>query len=293
MPVLTPTHRRRRCSSMRQVLGRNCRFLQGPDTDPKAVEKIRKVAAAIRFDRCPPPPPPTRSVCRTFSRNFTKYEVLRMQTTSNIAPFVYTHRGYALPSKHAPDTHTPKPMKAVRGGMKELPKNSHALFFFTFGCFYLTGPLLPFARPAPLPHPCAAPPVLFLLLMPYSGRGLDCCCCCCRACCCWTCWTCLCAWRGRGCPHRTCTRFFVSKQAIEKGMVSNRLGVLVPPVCVCVPALWALVGVALAAAAAAAAGVEFVKFVVTVFRVKCLLIVVVARSPAEHRNQKRYGKVLL
>lgn len=27
----------------RQVLGRNCRFLQGPDTDPKAVEKIRKV----------------------------------------------------------------------------------------------------------------------------------------------------------------------------------------------------------------------------------------------------------
>nr|AML79083.1 putative LOV domain-containing protein [Sargassum hemiphyllum] len=25
-----------------QVLGRNCRFLQGPDTDPKAVEKIRK-----------------------------------------------------------------------------------------------------------------------------------------------------------------------------------------------------------------------------------------------------------
>lgn len=25
-----------------QVLGRNCRFLQGPDTDPKAVEKIRR-----------------------------------------------------------------------------------------------------------------------------------------------------------------------------------------------------------------------------------------------------------
>lgn len=25
-----------------QVLGRNCRFLQGPDTDPKAVEKVRK-----------------------------------------------------------------------------------------------------------------------------------------------------------------------------------------------------------------------------------------------------------
>jgi PAS domain S-box-containing protein len=28
--------------SMDQVLGRNCRFLQGPDSDPKAVEKIRK-----------------------------------------------------------------------------------------------------------------------------------------------------------------------------------------------------------------------------------------------------------
>lgn len=27
----------------RKVLGRNCRFLQGPDTDPKAIEKIRKV----------------------------------------------------------------------------------------------------------------------------------------------------------------------------------------------------------------------------------------------------------
>lgn len=26
----------------RQVLGRNCRFLQGPDTDPEAVAKIRK-----------------------------------------------------------------------------------------------------------------------------------------------------------------------------------------------------------------------------------------------------------
>lgn len=26
----------------RQVLGRNCRFLQGPDTDPNAVAKIRK-----------------------------------------------------------------------------------------------------------------------------------------------------------------------------------------------------------------------------------------------------------
>jgi PAS domain S-box-containing protein len=25
-----------------QVLGRNCRFLQGPETDPKAVEKIRR-----------------------------------------------------------------------------------------------------------------------------------------------------------------------------------------------------------------------------------------------------------
>lgn len=29
-----------------QVLGRNCRFLQGPDTDPKAVEKIRKASAS-------------------------------------------------------------------------------------------------------------------------------------------------------------------------------------------------------------------------------------------------------
>ncbi|CAM9202407.1 unnamed protein product [Ascophyllum nodosum] len=28
--------------SLDEVLGRNCRFLQGPDTDPKAVEKIRK-----------------------------------------------------------------------------------------------------------------------------------------------------------------------------------------------------------------------------------------------------------
>ncbi|CAN0008823.1 unnamed protein product [Ectocarpus sp. 8 AP-2014] len=31
-----------------QVLGRNCRFLQGPDTDPKAVEKIRKASARAR-----------------------------------------------------------------------------------------------------------------------------------------------------------------------------------------------------------------------------------------------------
>merc|ERR1711935_1071472 len=28
-----------------QVLGRNCRFLQGPETDPQAVEKIRKAVA--------------------------------------------------------------------------------------------------------------------------------------------------------------------------------------------------------------------------------------------------------
>ncbi len=27
--------------SLNEVLGRNCRFLQGPDTDPKAVDKIR------------------------------------------------------------------------------------------------------------------------------------------------------------------------------------------------------------------------------------------------------------
>ena len=28
--------------SLDQVLGRNCHFLQGPETDPKAVEKIRR-----------------------------------------------------------------------------------------------------------------------------------------------------------------------------------------------------------------------------------------------------------
>ena len=28
--------------TLEQVLGRNCRFLQGPDTDPRAVDKIRK-----------------------------------------------------------------------------------------------------------------------------------------------------------------------------------------------------------------------------------------------------------
>ena len=28
--------------SMEQILGRNCRFLQGPETDPEAVDKIRK-----------------------------------------------------------------------------------------------------------------------------------------------------------------------------------------------------------------------------------------------------------
>jgi PAS domain-containing protein len=28
--------------AMDQILGRNCRFLQGPDTDPEAVDKIRK-----------------------------------------------------------------------------------------------------------------------------------------------------------------------------------------------------------------------------------------------------------
>ena len=27
---------------MDQILGRNCRFLQGPDTDPSAVDKIRR-----------------------------------------------------------------------------------------------------------------------------------------------------------------------------------------------------------------------------------------------------------
>nr|6I21_A Chain A, Aureochrome1-like protein [Ochromonas danica]6I24_A Chain A, Aureochrome1-like protein [Ochromonas danica]6I25_A Chain A, Aureochrome1-like protein [Ochromonas danica] len=28
--------------ALSEVLGRNCRFLQGPETDPKAVEKVRK-----------------------------------------------------------------------------------------------------------------------------------------------------------------------------------------------------------------------------------------------------------
>jgi PAS domain S-box-containing protein len=28
--------------SLDQILGRNCRFLQGPETDPKSVERIRK-----------------------------------------------------------------------------------------------------------------------------------------------------------------------------------------------------------------------------------------------------------
>lgn len=31
-----------------QVLGRNCRFLQGPDTDPDAVAKIRKGIEEVR-----------------------------------------------------------------------------------------------------------------------------------------------------------------------------------------------------------------------------------------------------
>lgn len=33
----------------RQVLGRNCRFLQGPDTDPEAVAKIRKGIENVRW----------------------------------------------------------------------------------------------------------------------------------------------------------------------------------------------------------------------------------------------------
>lgn len=32
--------------SLDQILGRNCRFLQGPETDPKAVERIRKAIEA-------------------------------------------------------------------------------------------------------------------------------------------------------------------------------------------------------------------------------------------------------
>jgi len=36
-----------------QVLGRNCRFLQGPETDPKAVDKIRKaIEAGIDMSVC-------------------------------------------------------------------------------------------------------------------------------------------------------------------------------------------------------------------------------------------------
>lgn len=34
--------------SRAQVLGRNCRFLQGPDTDPDAVAKIRKGIEEVR-----------------------------------------------------------------------------------------------------------------------------------------------------------------------------------------------------------------------------------------------------
>ncbi len=32
----------------REILGRNCRFLQGPDTDPKAVQRIREAVTAIQ-----------------------------------------------------------------------------------------------------------------------------------------------------------------------------------------------------------------------------------------------------
>ena len=35
-----------------QVLGRNCRFLQGPDTDPDAVAKIRKGIEEVRYTVC-------------------------------------------------------------------------------------------------------------------------------------------------------------------------------------------------------------------------------------------------
>lgn len=36
-----------------QVLGRNCRFLQGPDTDPDAVAKIRKGIEEVRMGNPP------------------------------------------------------------------------------------------------------------------------------------------------------------------------------------------------------------------------------------------------
>lgn len=36
-----------------KVLGRNCRFLQGPDTDPDAVAKIRKGIEQVRMIKSP------------------------------------------------------------------------------------------------------------------------------------------------------------------------------------------------------------------------------------------------
>lgn len=33
-----------------QVLGRNCRFLQGPDTDPRAIQEIR--SAVVEASEC-------------------------------------------------------------------------------------------------------------------------------------------------------------------------------------------------------------------------------------------------
>lgn len=47
-PTLTPRTYCTHTAVGPQVLGRNCRFLQGPDTDPKAVEKIRKASASAR-----------------------------------------------------------------------------------------------------------------------------------------------------------------------------------------------------------------------------------------------------
>ena len=38
-----------------QVLGRNCRFLQGPDTDPKAVEKVRTKTSKTSLTIIPDP----------------------------------------------------------------------------------------------------------------------------------------------------------------------------------------------------------------------------------------------
>ena len=37
-----------RATSGREIIGRNCRFLQGPDADPEAVRRIRQAVAAVQ-----------------------------------------------------------------------------------------------------------------------------------------------------------------------------------------------------------------------------------------------------